>query len=187
MNSETSDLDSLGTTTGLKPLIRFIAMDQTTILFMNYRNAGMTPPEWLSNEDDLYAGAPQELRSMHSLHAVCEKEIDKLLELARLFNDRDSSVWVFSGLAQNELLNGLKPYLAWYARPSVLKIQFDQGSKELAKALLAGVYAVVLQVPGDERAYVYAKPEVVRVWKSERLPWACGIDQSIVVRERPIA
>ena len=150
--------------TGLGSVIRWLAQDRKVTLFVNFRRAKTELPTWLIEKDDLYAEAPREVREVYSLHAVGDRDLDELLELAESLKDRDACVWVFSSLVRNELFKGLKLYLAWYARPSLLKMQFEQGSKELAKGLLTGVDVVVLQVPGDEEYHVFANPEATIDW-----------------------
>lgn len=150
--------------TGLGSLVHWLAQDRKVTLFVNFRRAKTALPEWLSEKDDLYAEAPQEVREAHSLHAVGDRSLNELWALAESLKSRDACVWVFSSLPQDELLKGLKLYLAWYARPSLLKMQFEQGSKELAKGLLTGVDVVVLQVPGDEEYHVFANPEATIDW-----------------------
>lgn len=150
--------------TGLRPVIRWLAEDRKVTLFVNFQRAKAALPDWLSEQDDLYAVAPQEVREDNSLHVVGDRELDELWNLAESLKDRDACVWVFSSFPHDELLKGLKLYLAWYARPSLLKMQFEQGSKELAKGLLTGVDVVVLQVPGDEEYHVFANPEATIDW-----------------------
>ncbi len=151
--------------TGLGSVIRWLAQGRKVTLFVNFRRAKTELPEWLSEMDDLYAEAPQEVRQIHSLHAVGDRDLDEMWKLADSLKERDACVWVFSKLERDELLKGLKLYLAWYARPSLLKMQFEQGSKELAKGLLTGVDVVVLQVPGDEEYHVFANPEATIDWR----------------------
>lgn len=150
--------------TGLRSVIRWLAKDRRVTLFVNFRRAKTALPEWLSEKDDLYAEAPPEVRDVHSLHAVGDRDLDELWKLMESLKNRDACVWVFSSLPHDELLKGLKLYLAWYARPSLLKMQFEQGSKELAKGLLTGVDVIVLQVPGDEEYHVFANPEATIDW-----------------------
>ena len=160
----TAGLSAVTEETGSRSVIRWLAKDRKITLFVNFRRAKTALPEWLSEQDDLYAEAPQEVREVHSLHAVGDRDLDELWKLADSLKNRDACVWVFSSLSREELLKGLKLYSAWYARPSLLKMQFEQGSKELAKGLLTGVDVVVLQVPGDEEYHVFANPEATIDW-----------------------
>ena len=160
----TAELVATTEETGSRSVIRWLAQRRNVTLFVNFRRAKTALPEWLSEDDDLYAEAPQEVREVYSLHAVGDRSLDELWKLAESLKDRDACVWVFSSLPQDELLKGLKLYLAWYARPSLLKMQFEQGSKELAKGLLTGVDVVVLQVPGDEEHHLFANPDASIDW-----------------------
>lgn len=182
----TAGLTTTREETGLRSVIHWLAQDRNVTLFVNFRRAKAALPDWLSDEDDLYAEAPQEVREEHSLHAVGERDLDELWKLAESLKDRNACVWVFPKLEREELLKGLKLYLAWYARPSALKVQLEQGSKELAKGLLTGVHAIALQVPGDERLFVFSTPEIVGEWKAAGLSWALGDDPRIVVCERSV-
>ena len=160
----TAGLAAVAEETGLRSVIRWLAKDREITLFVNFRRAKTALPEWLSEKDDLYSETPQEVRDVQSLHAIGDRDLNEQWELAESLKGRDACVWVFSSLPQDELLKGLKLYLAWYARPSLLKMQFEQGSKELAKGLLTGVDVVVLQVPGDEEYHVFANPEATIDW-----------------------
>lgn len=155
----TAELSSATNKTDVTSVLQLLAQNRKVALFVNCRWAKEALPDWLSESDDLFFEAPQEVREVYSLHAVGNRELDELWDLAEWVKDRDAGIWVFSDIHRDDLLKGLKLYLAWYARPSVLKTQLEQGSRELAKRLLSGVIAVLLQKPGDPMAYVFVNSE----------------------------
>ena len=156
----TAVVSVLNEETELRSVVGRVIRNSKPTLSVNFRHAGMRLPWTLSEKGDLYAAAPQEIRDLNSLHFVADQSFDELWELSEQLRERDACIWVFSSLKADALLKGLKLFLAWYSRPSVLKTQFEQGSKELAKRLLTGVTAALVQVPGDPIAYVFVNSDI---------------------------
>ena len=150
--------------TSLMAAVEWLGEKRTAMLFVDFRRTELSLPTGLSEKDDLFAEAPDDVRSEYSLHAVSNADLSKLGSLAEQVRERDTCVWVFSDLPVRDLLKGLKVYLAWYARPSVLRTQLEHGPKALVKGLLSGVHAVLLDVPGDEDYHVFANPEATINW-----------------------
>jgi hypothetical protein len=132
-----------------------LSTGRTSAAFLNLRHAALELDDRVTRTDDLFADAPREIRAQHSLHVASEQEPSGLWDMTKPMMERDACIWVFAAMAVPELLKGLKVYLAWYARSSILKTQFDEGSEELARRLLTGVTAVLLQVPNDPTVYVF--------------------------------
>ena len=154
--------------TSLKSVVEWLGKKRTAALFVDFRRTELSLPTGLSEKDDLFAEAPEDVRDEYSLHAVSDADLGKLWDLADQVRERDTCVWVFSDLPVRDLLNGLKVYLAWYARPSVLRAQLEHGPKRLVNGLLSGVHAVLLDVPGDEDYHVFANPEIPINWSEFR-------------------
>ena len=152
--------------TPLKSVVKWLGRKRTAMLFVDFRRTELSLPMGLSEKDDLFAEAPEDVRKEYSLHAVSDADLGRLWGLAEQIGERDTCVWVFSDLPVRDLLAGLKVYLAWYARPSVLRTQLEHGPKALAKGLLSGVHAVLLDVPGDEDYHVFGSQEIPIDWSA---------------------
>jgi len=143
------------------------------ILLGNFRFGGVSLPEWVEEADDLYEPYPDEVREIYSLHAMADRELDELIAVGRELADRDASVWCFSQKPWDELKEDLKFYLAWFARPSVLKMQFDEGGKELAHGIMNCLDVLLLDLGNDDWV-LYRNP-------TDNKPWdELGFDGAII-------
>jgi hypothetical protein len=130
------------------------------LLAANFRNAGLMSPAWLEANADLYRDFPDFVRREHSLHVIGREAGEPWLEVFEEFRASNDLIVVFSNKSRDELLDGLNLYLAWYAQPSTLKIALDEGSAHLARGLMTGIKAILLQRAAGEGWNVYFPPGV---------------------------
>ncbi len=134
----------------------------TTFLLINLVHAGVTPPKPEIIGSDLLDGAPEEVRTMCSVHAVTDATSEQKLAIWNLLKDKDAAIAVIpetddtAGCVKNSKL-----YLGWLSRPSVLEMTLKQGSRELSGAILKNFKAILIRGKGGEAGWsVWTRPDV---------------------------
>jgi hypothetical protein len=134
-------------------------------LVANFKQAGTPLPKGVRAEDDLFAKAPEEIRREHSLHLIGSDDAAPWLEVFENLRGRDALAVMFTKKPREELLQGLRPYWGWYSKPQTVKMVFEQGPENLAKGLMTGVEAVLLEIPAEKGWLLYVRPGVELNWE----------------------
>ena len=131
-------------------------------LFMavNFKHNRLPIPPSVSNSNNLCQDAPESICRQHSLHLIASDGSEEWQKLADAFAERGALAVIFTDLSRDDLIKGLKLYLAWYAQPASLRIQLDQGSDHLRRGIMTGVKALLLQTTPNSDWVVYLPPGV---------------------------
>jgi hypothetical protein len=151
-------------------LIQRLGSGMSVFLAANFKACGLPLPAGLRETDDAYAEAPATIRNEHSLHVFEPRSITKGEELVQSLRQTGGLIVLFSQLDRAALLKELKLYLAWFARPATLRMQFENGSEFLAEKLLSGLHAVLIEAAPGQGWIVYANPKVVPDWQAVGFP-----------------
>jgi hypothetical protein len=151
-------LADAGRTLSVYDLLARLGRGCGAVLVCNFNKLRLPLPPGIAADDDLYRDAPAEIRESHSLHFVAPEDIENWLELVEELRARGPLIILFTRKGRKELLEGLKPYLAWYADPGVLQVQFAEGSERLAQGLMTGVEALLLQTSIERGWRLYVPP-----------------------------
>lgn len=125
-------------------------------LFANFRHAGFPEPE--SAGDDLYQGAPDEVRESYSLHAMTQVSTEEKLRLYEELRELDAAIWVIPETDHETSLKDAKIHFAWFARPSVMDMTLMNSPDGFCESLLKPFKAIILKTGSDSQNWaIYTK------------------------------
>lgn len=116
-----------------------------TIVFANFRAAGIDPPAETVAGKDLFWDAPDEIREIHSLHAIVEGSPNERVELVKKLAEKDAAIVAIPNGDIQLCLNKMKMFGGWFVRPSILEVTLTQGSRFLCQQLLHPFLGLVLE------------------------------------------
>lgn len=130
--------------------IATIAAGRTVILAVNRQHARIQLPFPLAEGQDLFGSAPPEIRRMHSLHMLPISEEGGLehSEIVQSILEADAGMLLISSKSLPELIESKRLFWAWFAKPSLLRFQVQEGSDQLARQLMADLEVIILSLDG---------------------------------------
>ena len=139
-------------------LLKQLFAKKQTILFANFRVAGVDPPGPDVAGPDHYKDAPAEVRDMYSLHAITGGTPEQKLLIVESLRGKDAVVVALPESDPATCLAESKKFWAWFARPSVLGFTLTQGSRELCEKLLKPFQGLLIQPKAQSAEWVvYSK------------------------------
>lgn len=134
-----------------------------TILFADFRAAGIDPPAESVAGADLFREAPDEIREEHSLHAIIHGSPDERLEWAQVLGEKDAGIVAIPEGEIARCLAEVRPLSGWLVRPSSLEVTLNAGSRILCDRLLAPFLGLVIHPRETGPEWVlYSSPGVSR-------------------------
>jgi hypothetical protein len=145
------------------------------LVIANFRVAGQKPPDWLAAEDDLLAAVPEDMSEELSLYLISPSDIPlpggsappmgavkqqraMLLELYHELRPRAAAVLAFTKASKDDVLNATRFRRGFYCSADGLEMFLSMGSKQLAKALVDELHAILIARTGDTSWALYANP-----------------------------
>ena len=151
-------------------VVRRLGAGMNVFLAANFKACGLPLPEGLAENDDAYAEAPAVVRNEHSLHVVALDDLPGGDETVEALRQQGGLIVLFSKLDRAAMMEELKFYLAWFARPATLRMQFEDGSEYLAEKLFSGLHAVLIEAAPGQGWIVYANPKTTADWQAVGFP-----------------
>ncbi|MCY2966690.1 MAG: FHA domain-containing protein [Planctomycetota bacterium] len=142
-------------------ITKSLGTDSALFLVANFQYARAPLPPDAGLGEDLFQGAPAEIRASHSLHLLTlpPDRLDALAPLIDRLQKKDSAVIVCSTKSADELRKDHQLYWAWFARPSTLTLQFLKGSEQLATHLLTGFSAILMPIDASGQLPLFVPEE----------------------------
>ena len=132
-----------------------LADSRQIFVLANYTAAGIKKPESLADGSDLFHSAPEEIRDEHSLFLLAAKNADSAWQDYEPLRGSDAALIGFCTKSKEEVLKDLKFHFAWFSKPSILKFQMQDGTKQLVQQLL-NVFDCVFAEDKDRSWWVAA-------------------------------
>lgn len=151
-------------------LVRRLGTGMNVFLAANFKACGLPLPAGLDENDDAYAEAPAVVRNEHSLHVVAFDALPGGTESVEALRQQGGLMVLFTKLDRAALMEELKFYWAWFARPATLRMQFEEGSEFLAEKLFSGLHAVLIEAEPGKGWIVYANPKNTPDWQAVGFP-----------------
>ncbi len=134
-------------------------------LLVNFRAAGVLLPPYLAAEQDLFRHAPAEIRLEHSLHLIANGDLARLHQLFQEFSLRDAAICVVTDRPPRDFLSQHHLYLAWFARPSLLKFHLEEASEAFVEKLMSNLHGVFFKGPQEKSWALTVNSSLVPDWK----------------------
>ena len=116
-----------------------------TIVFANFRAAGMDPPAETVAGKDLFCDAPEEIREIHSLHAIVDGAPNERVELVKKLAEKDAAIVAIPDGDIQLCLSKMKLFAGWFVSPGILEVTLTQGSRFLCEQLLHPFLGLILE------------------------------------------
>jgi hypothetical protein len=155
---------------GALELARHLGRTMNVFLSVNFKACGLPLPAGIEEKDDAYAEAPAAVSSKHSLHVFVFESPPGVAETVDAIRQKAGLIMLFTNLDRDALMEELKFYWAWFARPATLRMQFEEGSEFLAEKLLSGLHAVLIEAAPGKGWIVYANPKNTPDWRAVGFP-----------------
>ncbi|MFO1064060.1 MAG: hypothetical protein U0892_09370 [Pirellulales bacterium] len=142
-----------------KKVIERIAAGRSLIGIVNERRFGEPFPDATRLSDDLFRHAPPEVRETDSLHLAAFPSAE--ISLLQLFahSRKDAAMLVTTELPLPDLVQRQSLVWAWFARPTIVRQQLQQGSPMLADRILFGPASIITVGNSPGQVDVFTRPE----------------------------
>ena len=124
--------------------------EHPTILFANFRAAGIDPPAESVVGADLFRDAPDEIREEHSLHAIIDAPLEEWTQWVEMLWEKDAGIVAIPDGDIAKCLTDVKLLAGWFVRPSILEVTLTRGSRYLCEKLLSPFLGFVIH-PNETR------------------------------------
>lgn len=124
-------------------LLNSMAQKQSLYWLINAKAAGIPSGDILPEDGNLLAELGAEIGS-NSMHVVpyrpaTDESADELKQIVNVAISNNSAVCVGSGLEHPDLVEAIKPVIAWFISVPNLKFQLDNGKGHLIEQLFASL------------------------------------------------
>lgn len=144
-------------------LAKHLFEDHPTILFANFRAAGIDPPAESVVGADLFRDAPEEIREEHSLHAIFNAPLEARMQWIEMLWEKDAAIVAISDGDIAKCLTDVKFLGGWLVRPSILEVTLTRGSRHLCEKLLSPFLGFVIRPEESTQEWcVYSGSKVSR-------------------------
>ena len=142
-------------------MLRQLFTQQPTIVFANFRAAGIDPPAEAVAGADWFNDAPDEIREVHSLHAIVDGSPEERLQWVKTLGEKDAVLVAIPDGDIPMCLDSIKLFSGWFVRPSILEVTLTQGSRLLCEQLLRPFLGLIIQQNDSKPEWVvYSAPRV---------------------------
>ena len=142
-------------------MLRQLFTQQPTIVFANFRAAGIDPPAEAVAGADWFNDAPDEIREVHSLHAIVDGSPEERLQWVKTLGEKDAVLVASPDGDIPMCLDSIKLFSGWFVRPSILEVTLTQGSRLLCEQLLRPFLGLIIQQNDSKPEWVvYSAPRV---------------------------
>ena len=134
-----------------------------TILFANFRAAGIDLPAESMTGADLFREAPDEIREEHSLHAIIDAPLEERMQWVEMLWKKDAVIVAIPDGDIAKCLTDVKLLIGWFVRPSILEVTLTRGSRILCEKLLSPFLGLVIHAAESSQEWsVYSGSRVSR-------------------------
>jgi len=140
----------------LPQILAAIGQARRLYVLVNFRAARQPLPTSIEPDDDLYRGAPDEIRQDNSLHLIPCADAAEALRRVSPLAAKDAAMILVTDQTREQLLASHQLLWAWLRSPSSLNTQLTHGSPDVAEKLLAGIDAILAPQPKDAALAVFA-------------------------------
>ena len=142
----------------MRQLLVQVPADLNSFLLVNGTAAGSHLSDMVSAEADLFVTAPPEVRAENSLHLLADRSFDDLWDVYHRAHDCDAAIWAFSYESPSTILAKAQPYLAWFAKPSILQLNLRHGSSMFLEGLFRPFVGFCFRPTGGDDWVLFARP-----------------------------